>query len=74
MKVYFLDTRALGKRYHRERGSEEIDALFAEQDRQIIISDPSIIELGQPWPKRCVKEKSPSKNIVALLASSVRIL
>lgn len=44
MKVYFLDTSALVKRYHRERGSEVIDALFAEQDRRIIISDLSIIE------------------------------
>ena len=46
MKVYFLDTSALVKRYHQERGSEVIDALFAEQDRRIVISDLSIIELG----------------------------
>lgn len=52
MKVYFLDTSALVKRYHRERGSEEIDALFAEQDRQIIISDLSIIELGSALAKK----------------------
>jgi hypothetical protein len=30
MNVYFLDTSALVKRYHWERGSELIDAVFAE--------------------------------------------
>ena len=52
MKVYFLDTSALVKRYHRERGSKEIDALFTEQDRRIIISDLSIIELGSALAKK----------------------
>jgi hypothetical protein len=36
MTVYFLDTRALVKRCHRERGSEVIDTLFAEQGRRIM--------------------------------------
>ena len=44
MKVSFLDTSALVKRYHRERGSEVIDALFRERDQRIVISDLSIIE------------------------------
>lgn len=52
MKVYFLDTSALVKRYHRERGSEVIDALFAEQDCRIVISDLSIIELGSALAKK----------------------
>lgn len=52
MKVYFLDTSALVKRYHRERGSTVIDTLFAEQDRQIVISDLSIIELGSALAKK----------------------
>jgi predicted nucleic acid-binding protein len=52
MTVYFLDTSALVKRYHWERGSEVIDALFAEQNRRIIISDLSIIELGSALTKK----------------------
>ena len=52
MKVYFLDTSALVKRYHQERGSQVIDAVFAEQDRQIVISDLSIIELGSALAKK----------------------
>lgn len=52
MTVYFLDTSALVKRYHRERGSEVIDALFAEEGRRIIISDLSIIEFGSALSKK----------------------
>ena len=55
MTVYFLDTSALVKRYHRERGSEVIDALFAEEGRRIIISDLSIIEFGSA-PSKKVRE------------------
>jgi uncharacterized protein len=52
MTVYFLNTSALVKRYHRERGSEAIDALFAAQGRRIIISDLSIIEFGSALSKK----------------------
>jgi predicted nucleic acid-binding protein len=52
MTVYFLDTSSLVTRYHRERGSEVIDAPFAEQGRRIIISDLSIIELGSALSKK----------------------
>jgi predicted nucleic acid-binding protein len=52
MTVYFLDTSALVKRYHRERGSDVIDTLFAEQGRRIIISDLSIIEFGSALSKK----------------------
>jgi predicted nucleic acid-binding protein len=52
MTVYFLDTSALVKRYHREPGSDAIAALFAEQDRRIIISELSIIEFGSALSKK----------------------
>ena len=44
MKTYFLDTSALVKRYHQEKGSHVIDRIFAEPGVTIIISDISIIE------------------------------
>jgi predicted nucleic acid-binding protein len=67
MTVYFLDTSALVKRYHRERGSEVIDALFTEQDRRIIISDLSIIEFGSALSKKVREgEISPEKYQRAL--------
>jgi predicted nucleic acid-binding protein len=67
MKVYFLDTSALVKRYHRERGSQIIDALFAEPDRRILISDLSIIELGSALTKKVREgESTPEKYHRAL--------
>lgn len=44
MNIYFLDTSALVKRYHREEGSDKLDRLFEEPDAKFIISDISIIE------------------------------
>jgi predicted nucleic acid-binding protein len=52
MNVYFLDTSALVKRYHRERGSAVIDALFTAADRRLIISDLSILEFGSALAKK----------------------
>jgi predicted nucleic acid-binding protein len=67
MTVYFLDTSALVKRYHREPGSEVVDALFAEQDRHIIISDLSIIEFGSALTKKVREgEITPEKYYRAL--------
>lgn len=45
MKFYFLDTSALVKRYHSEKGTDKIDKIFTEDDRAIVISSISITEL-----------------------------
>ena len=67
MNVYFLDTSALVKRYHWERGSAVVDALFAEHDRQLIISDLSILELGSALTKKVrEREITPEKYHRAL--------
>jgi predicted nucleic acid-binding protein len=44
MKTYFLDTSAFVKRYHHEVGTEVIDKIFREVDKELFISDLSIIE------------------------------
>jgi predicted nucleic acid-binding protein len=44
MTTYFLDTSALVKRYHQEVGTEVIDSIFREEDKELFISDLSIIE------------------------------
>ncbi len=44
MKTYFLDTSALVKRYHREVGTDVIDKIFKGEDKELFISDLSIIE------------------------------
>lgn len=45
MKFYFFDTSALVKRYHSEKGTENIDRIFAENDKAIVISSISITEI-----------------------------
>ncbi|MFZ3059709.1 MAG: type II toxin-antitoxin system VapC family toxin [Candidatus Methanoperedens sp.] len=45
MKFYFLDTSALVKRYHSEKGTDKIDKIFSEDDRVIVISSISITEM-----------------------------
>lgn len=45
MKFYFLDTSALVKRYHSEKGTDKIDKIFSEDDRAIVISSLSITEM-----------------------------
>jgi len=45
MKFYFLDTSAPVKRYHSEKGTDEIDRIFTEDDRAIVISSISITEI-----------------------------
>lgn len=45
MKFYFLDTSALVKRYHSEKGTDKIDKIFSQNDRAIVISSISITEM-----------------------------
>lgn len=44
MVEYFIDTSALIKRYKDERGSETIDSIFKEPNKEKLISSLSIVE------------------------------
>ncbi len=43
--TYFIDTSALVKRYHPERGTTHLDTVFAEPDATFIIASITIAEL-----------------------------
>jgi len=43
--IYYLDTSALVKRYHPERGTTYLDTVFAEADATFIIISITIAEL-----------------------------
>ena len=43
--TYYLDTSALVKRYHPERGTAYLDTVFAEPDTTFIIASITIAEL-----------------------------
>ncbi len=51
-RVYFFDTSALVKRYHREVGADIVDAAFADKDASKIISDISVIEFYSAFAKK----------------------
>ena len=46
MTFYFFDTSALVKRYHGEPGSEQVNAVFDDQDSILIISELALVELA----------------------------
>jgi len=43
-RIDFFDTSALVKRYHREVGTDVVDAAFVDKDATKMISDISVIE------------------------------
>ncbi len=51
-RVYFFDTSALVERYHREVGTDVMDAAFEEKDATRVISDISVIEFYSAFAKK----------------------
>jgi len=49
---FIFDTSALVKRYHREVGTDIVDAAFADKDASKIISDISVIEFYSAFAKK----------------------
>jgi len=49
---FIFDTSALVKRYHREVGTDSVDAAFADKDASKIISDISVIEFYSAFAKK----------------------
>lgn len=49
--VYFFDTSALVKRYHREKGTDVVDAAFDRADTRWI-SDLSVIEAYSAFARK----------------------
>lgn len=51
MTSYFLDTSALVKHYRMEAGSERIDALFADAESDLLISELGIVEFASTFQR-----------------------
>ena len=51
-RVDFFDTSALVKRYHREVGTDVVDAAFANKDVTRMISDMTVIECYSAFAKK----------------------
>lgn len=46
-QVYFFDTSALVKRYHRELGTDVMDAAFGDKDASLNIVEEKVSAEGQ---------------------------
>ena len=51
-RSYFFDTSALVKRYHREVGTDIVDAAFEDKEAVRMISDFSVIEFYSAFVKK----------------------
>ena len=63
MKFYFFDTSALVKRYHGEIGSDNVDRIFDQNDRTIIISNITITEMISAFKRKENVGKIDSKTM-----------
>jgi predicted nucleic acid-binding protein len=74
MPRYFLDSSALVKRYHRESGSADVDALFGASRNRCLISRLALVEVQSTF-MRLVRERvlaqSDFTNLVARLTGDV---
>jgi len=52
LKFYFFDTSALVKRYHGETGSDNVDRIFDQKDRAIVISNITITEMISAFKRK----------------------
>lgn len=52
MLFYFFDTSVLVKRYHRESGSDRVNAIFDDQDNVLIVSELAIVEVASALQRK----------------------
>lgn len=68
MKYYFLDTSALVKRYHMEKGTDYVDAIFKKHDR-ILISSLAIVEVASVFNRKKLEGRLSEDEAYSILAS-----
>ncbi|MBX3280446.1 MAG: type II toxin-antitoxin system VapC family toxin [Acidobacteria bacterium] len=56
MAGYFLDTSALGKRYHVEVGTPEVEHIFQESSAEIYISRLAVVDLHSAFALKVRKQ------------------
>lgn len=62
MLIYFFDTSALVKKYHQEAGTNIVDTIFQQDDREIYVSNLVIPEVLCVFYKLCYTTKEISKS------------
>jgi len=73
MSGYFLDTSALGKRYHLEVGTADVDAIFQTPGAQIFTSLASPLwNSARPLPEKYETNQSP-KPVISTPAHCLKL-
>jgi len=52
MAGYFLDTSALGKHYHPEAGTPDVDRIFQTPGAQLLISRLAVVEIHSAFARK----------------------
>lgn len=65
--VYFFDTSALVKRYHREPGTEVVDDAFDDLGTDCVISDLGIVEFYSAFAKKVRVGELPGNRFETLI-------
>lgn len=66
--IYYLDTSALVKRYHVERGTAYLDSVFAEPDATFIIASITIAELTSAVLRKHEEREIPRDALLKTLS------
>lgn len=66
MTGYFFDSSALSKHYHPEVGSPQVDRIFSEPDRLIIVSRLAVVEIQSVFAGK-VRSRAITEDDAAIL-------
>lgn len=56
-RSFFLDTSALIKLYHQEIGTEQVEAIFQQEEDPLLISELAIVELYSTFARKVRTEE-----------------
>lgn len=56
-RLFFLDTSALVKLYHQEIGTEQVEAIFQQEENRLLISELAIVKLYSMFARKVRTEE-----------------
>lgn len=68
MAGYFLDTSALGKHYHYEIGTPDVDLIFQQPGAELFISRLGVVELQSAFAKKVRQQQLTPTDFGHLIA------
>jgi predicted nucleic acid-binding protein len=72
--AYYIDTSALVKRYHHERGSERVDDIFRNADASFLAANLALSELTSALDRKFLERQISQETLTKVLSSIARDL